>query len=270
MNYEGVWVPLVTPFRDGRVDLIALGRVCEHLLAQGVGGFVACGTTGEAPTLTEAERGDIIGCAASLAPGAVAAGTGAISTAETIRLTDAAAQAGASAALVISPPFLLPSQAEIESHFRAVADVSPLPVLIYNFPARTGGGVAPATALALAAHPNIVGTKQSVAAVDPDLQEVIHGAPPGFAVLCGSSLAFWPALAVGAHGGVLAAAHLEAPCLIRIFDSARSGDLAGAAVAHHDIWPRLAAIEGPAAIKRRLYDSGLIASAEMRPPLIAV
>src|SRR5438067_7419892 len=112
MVYEGVWVPLVTPFRDGRVDLPALSRLCEHLLGQGIARFVACGTTGEAPALTETERSEVIGCVTSVAGNAVIAGTGAVSTAETIRLTEAAARAGAAAALVISPPFVLPTQAE--------------------------------------------------------------------------------------------------------------------------------------------------------------
>src|SRR5437660_12627554 len=113
MVYEGVWVPLVTPFRDGRVDFPALSRLCEHLLGQGIAGFVACGTTGEAPTLTETERSEIVGCVTSVAAGGVVAGTGTVSTAETIRLTEAAAKTGAAAALVISPPFVLPTQAEI-------------------------------------------------------------------------------------------------------------------------------------------------------------
>jgi 4-hydroxy-tetrahydrodipicolinate synthase len=267
MDVHGVWVPLVTPFHEGRVDTTSLKRLCTHLLDQGVDGLVPCGTTGEAPTLSKEERVEVIGCVAEVAGEHLIAGAGAISTEETVGLVADAARAGASAALVISPFFVNPSDEEIAQHYRTVADTSSIPLIVYNFPARTGAGVPAALTLDLAPHPNIVGTKQSVASLDSQLQDVILGAPPDFAVMVGGAGLLWPALALGAAGGILAAAHLKASLLLRITREARRGDLDAAATAHRELWPRLAGTEAPAPIKRRLFETGLIDSPEMRAPL---
>jgi 4-hydroxy-tetrahydrodipicolinate synthase len=266
MRLDGVWVPLVTPFRDGRVDLASLRRLAAHLAEQGVSGFVACGSTGEAALLADDERGEVIAAACQLGGPPVLAGTGAISTAETVRRTTAAAGLGAAGAVVLSPGLVAPSQQELRAHYLAVADASPIPLVVYNFPARTGAGVAAATTLELAGHPRIAGTKQSVPALDEELQRLIVEAPEGFAVLVGGARLLWPALALGAAGGILAAAHLEAPALLRLAAHAAAGDAKAAAAAHRELWPRLD-VGGIAGIKRRLHQAGLLASPELRAPL---
>jgi 4-hydroxy-tetrahydrodipicolinate synthase len=263
----GIWVPLVTPMQDGRVDLPSLRRLCTSLLDQGVHGLVACGTTGEAPLLSAEERSEVIGCVAEVAGDAVIAGAGAISTQATHDLVRQASDAGARAALVITPYFIAPTQAEIAEHFQAVAGESPIPVIIYNFPARTGTACSASTTLLLAAHPRIVGTKQSVDVIDGELQQVVVCAPEGFSIMMGAASLLWPALALGADGGILAAAHLEAPALLEIFRSAREGDLQSAAKAHRALWPLLREIEGIASLKRCLYEKRIIASPELRSPL---
>ena len=267
MELRGVWVPLITPFRNGRVDTTSLRRLCADMMEWGAAGVVPCGTTGEAPLLSDEERSEVIACAADVFGDGVIAGAGTMSTEGTLRLVEHAAQAGARAVLVISPFFMAATQDEIAAHYRAVADASPVPVVIYNFPARTQGGVSAATTLALSSHANIAGTKQSVPALDPELQSLILSAPEGFSVMVGGAGLLWPAMAVGAKGGILAAAHLEGPALLEIARLAEKGDLEGARAAHRDLWPRLAGAEGPAGIKRRLHEAGVIASPEMRPPL---
>jgi 4-hydroxy-tetrahydrodipicolinate synthase len=266
VQLAGVWVPLVTPLRDGRVDLDSLRRLAAHLAEQGVDGFVACGTTGEAALLGEDERAQVIGAVCDLDGPPVLAGSGASSTAATIERTVAAAGLGADGALVLSPGLVAPSQEELRRHYLAVAEASPIPLVVYNFPARTGAGVAAATTLALARHPAIVGTKQSLPALDDELQRTILEAPEGFAVVVGGARLLWPALALGATGGILAAAHLEAPALLRVAALAAAGDAKAAAAAHRELWPRLAG-GGIATIKRRLHEAGLLASPELRAPL---
>lgn len=269
MDFElkGVWVPLVTPLRDGKLDIASLRRLCTHLLEQGVDGLVACGTTGEAPALSEAERSEIIACVADISDHRCIAGAGTVGTKDTIRLVRRAAMGGASGVLVITPYFVAPTQEEIEDHFRTVAQASLVPVVLYNFPARAGVGIEAATALRLADHANIAGIKQSVPDLSPDLQETIVGAPEGFSVVVGSAPLLWPALAIGAAGGILAAAHVEARSLLRIVSLARSGDVEAARRLHRELWPRLRLIDGPAPVKRHLYEDGIIYSPEMRAPL---
>jgi 4-hydroxy-tetrahydrodipicolinate synthase len=269
VELAGLWVPLVTPMLDGGIDIRSLRRLCLHLLELGVDGLVPCGTTGEAPTLTESERAEVIACVADVAGGGVIAGAGATSTSETVHLTKMASMAGAAVALVISPPFVAPSQEEIEAHYHAVANGSPIPIMVYNFPARTGTEVAAATTLALAEHPSIIGTKQSVATVDRELQDVIVRSPADFCVFVGNALVLWPALAIGAAGGIIAAAHVETTAILRLVRFARGGDLRSAQDVYRELWPRLGPIDGPAAIKRHLAKNGVIASAEMRAPLRA-
>ena len=267
MTLSGIWVPLITPMQGGRVDTVSLKRLCGHLMDQGVSGLVACGTTGEAPLLSAEERREVIATVAEAAGPDTMAGAGTMSTEETVDLVRQAAEAGARTVLVITPFFMAPTQAEMTAHYRAVADASPVPVVIYNFPARTGAPIKAGAVLELAAHRSIVGTKQSVASLDPDLQQVILGGPEGFAVLVGAAPLLWPALALGAAGGILAAAHVEAPALLEVFRRATAGDLAGAQAVHRDLYPRLASVEGPSVIKRRLHEMGVIASPEMRAPL---
>jgi len=264
---RGLWVPLVTPMRAGAVDLDSLARLVTSLLERGVDGVVACGSTGECVTLSDTEQDEVIGAAVAVAGGQrVVAGSVAVATSAALARSAAAAAAGARALLLLSPTLLGLGQADMATHYRTVAEGA-LPVLVYNFPARTGGGVAATTVLELAGEPRIVGTKQSVAALDADLTRLLLDAPAGFDVLVGSPTLLWPALALGGSGGILAAAHLEATALAEVVRAARLGDLAAARAAYRQVWPRLPAAEGVPAIKAALHEQGLLASAEVRAPL---
>jgi len=252
----------------GALDLDSLARLVGHLLERGVDGVVACGSTGECATLSDSEQDEVVAAAVAAAGGErVVAGSVAVATSAALARSAAAAAAGARAVLLLSPTLLGLGQADMATHYRVVATQGALPVLVYNYPARTGGGVAAGTVLELAAERRIVGTKQSVAALDADLTRLLLDAPAGFDVLVGSPTLLWPALALGGSGGILAAAHLEASALSEVLRAARLGDLAAARAAYRRVWPRLPAAETVAAIKAALHEQGLLASPEVRAPL---
>src|SRR5882724_2623062 len=145
--FTGSLVPIVTPFQKGQVDRDGLERVIEYVLAGGSDGLIPCGTTGESATLTHEEHEEIIRWTIEIARKRVPviAGTGSNSTAEAIRLTTAAERAGADGALLISPYYNKPTQEGLFQHYKAVAESTSLPLIVYNIPGRTGSKIEPST-----------------------------------------------------------------------------------------------------------------------------
>jgi 4-hydroxy-2-oxoglutarate aldolase len=231
VSFEGVHPPVLTPFRGDDVahDKLAanLRRLNEHPLA----GYVMLGSTGEFPLLSEAEKERIIATARAETPRdrLLVAGTGGESTPAAIRLTKRAAELGADAAIVITPSYYkgMMKPPALIRHYRAVADASPLPVLLYNFPANTGINLEPETVARLAEHPNIRGIKDSSGNV-PQAADTIRLTPKSFQVLVGSPLAFLPALVLGAAGGILAVANVAPRECCDIWRLAQAGQWAEA------------------------------------------
>ena len=162
---RGSITALITPFRDGKVDIKAFGEIVERQIADGTHGLVPCGTTGETPTLAPDEFLAVVGTAVKIAKGRVPviAGTGSNSTRHTIELTQAVEQLGADAALVVTPYYNKPTQEGLYLHYRAVASVTRLPILIYNIPGRAAVEMSVETMARLAKLPNIVGVKDATA-----------------------------------------------------------------------------------------------------------
>jgi len=162
---RGSITALITPFRDGKVDIKAFGEIVERQIAEGTQGLVPCGTTGETATLSHEEFLAAVGTAVKLAKGRVPviAGTGSNSTRHTIELTQAVEQLGADAALVVTPYYNKPTQEGLYLHYRAVASVTRLPILIYNIPGRAAVEMSVETMARLAKLPNIVGVKDATA-----------------------------------------------------------------------------------------------------------
>jgi 4-hydroxy-2-oxoglutarate aldolase len=215
----GIYPPVPTFFDEAdELDLTTLDRHVRRLAAAGITGFVALGSNGEAVHLDGDERRQVIATVrAAAGPEAqVLAGTGAESTRATIALCRLAAAAGADVALVLPPHYYRSSMtsAALTAHFLAVAEASPIPVAIYNMPASAAGiDLDAETVLTLAAHPNIIGLKDSAGLV-AKLAQVVGAAPEGFAVLAGSAGFLLPALAVGATGAIAALANVAPePCL---------------------------------------------------------
>lgn len=217
---------MVTPLTpDGALDLDGAAVLARHLVATGSDGLVVGGTTGESPTLREEELWELVAAVRGAVGDAarVVVGTGTNDTARTIARTVRAAEVGADAALVVTPYYNRPSQAGLRAHFRAVADATDLPLLLYDIPARTGRELAPGTLVDLAAVPTIVGVKDATGDLGKagDTLVATRGAPGGFALWSGADEVNLPLLALGAVGVVSVSAHLAGPELaetVRVVD----------------------------------------------------
>jgi 4-hydroxy-tetrahydrodipicolinate synthase len=270
-----VWIPLITPFTTaGDVDDVAIERLCHEYLDAGAVGIVALGTTGEPAALDHDERREVIAaCSKACASrdAQLMVGTGTNSTRTTIAATHALAEVPAvNAALVVVPYYVRPSEAGIVEHYRAVAAATPVPVVAYNVPYRTGRGLGAAALLALAATPNIVGVKQAVGGIDTDTLEVLRDKPDSFHVLGGEDPFLFATMVLGGTGAIAASAHVCTERFVKMIDCALSGKVEDAR-AHHEKLLRVVmagfAEPNPAVWKGVLNKQGRIASPAVRAPM---
>jgi 4-hydroxy-tetrahydrodipicolinate synthase len=279
-SLRGAFTALVTPFAaDGSLDEAAFERLLEAQLAGGVAGLVPCGTTGESPTLNDAERERLIEltvAAVSRVDGdarpTVLAGTGTNDTAATVAATRRAAELGADAALVVAPYYNRPNQVMLAAHYTAVADEGGLPIVVYNVPSRTASNVEAATLLELAAHPRIVGVKEASASLD-QIALICRDRPDGFGVLAGDDAWTLPVLALGGDGVVSVASNEVPTEMAALCAAADAGDWATARAIHERLLPlfraNFAGAPNPAPVKAALSAMGLIEN-RLRLPLLAL
>lgn len=233
LDIKGIYPPVPTFFHDDEsLDLQTLRTHIGRLREKGITNFVALGSNGEAVHLDRDERHAVIATirAAAGADAQVLAGAGAQSTRETIALCELAAETGADVALILPPSHYggKMGMAVQRAHFQAVADASPLPIMVYNMPANAGGVDLDAeTVIALSAHPNIIGVKDSSGNVTK-LAEIAAGAREGFVVLAGSAGFLLPALVVGARGAIAALANIAPRECLQLMDLYERGDLEAA------------------------------------------
>jgi len=269
--FTGSLVPLITPFRNGKVDRDGLGRVIDHVLAAGSDGLIPCGTTGESATLTHEEHDQVIRWTIEIARkrAPVIAGTGSNSTAEAIRLTRAAKEAGADGALLISPYYNKPTQEGIYQHYKAVAEAAaPMPILVYNIPGRTASKIEPATLGRLSKIKNVAGVKEATGAIETSI-EILAQAEPGFAVYSGEDALNFPILAVGGHGLISAVANAAPKPLADMARAARERRWEDARRIHFELLPLVHVLfleTNPIPVKTACALMGLC-GAEMRLPL---
>lgn len=226
MKYEGLYTALITPFRNGKVDKEAYHALIDRQVAAGVTGVVPVGTTGESPTLTHAEHADVIRLAIEYAAGRcrVIAGTGSNSTAEAISMTEEAAAMGADGTLQVCPYYNKPSQEGLYQHFKAIAESTDLPVLLYSIPGRSGIEIAVETVARLAATcPTIVAIKEAGGSVDR-VNRLVQALPDDFAVLCGDDGLTVPFIACGATGAVSVTSNVAPAQMKELIEAALSGD----------------------------------------------
>jgi 4-hydroxy-2-oxoglutarate aldolase len=275
LDLRGVLGPVVSTFdaRSGDLDVAAFEANVRAHIAAGLHGLVVAGSTGEAVLLDESERDRLIDVARSATPAdrLLIAGAGAESTRTAVARAKRAGALGVDAVLVVSPHYYtaaMTSQALL-THFRRVADESPVPVVLYNIPKYVGFTLAPAIVTELAAHPNIVGIKDSSG--NADLVTVyVNAQNKGFSVLNGSGSLVHGSLAAGACGAILAVA-LFAPALsLRVYDATAAGDEAAAIAAQERLTPMASTIVGTmgvAGVKAALDAVGLHGG-PVRPPLM--
>lgn len=270
---QGLLVPLTTPFdpTSGDVAPVHLRDNARSLLAAGVDGLVAAGSTGEAALLDEAEYRQVVAWLRDVVPDDrwLVAGAGRESTRATIAACRAAADEGADAVLVRPPAYYGPvlSSAAIATHFRRVADQSPLPVLLYNFPKYTHVAIGEAIVTAIVDHENIWGVKDSSA--DLKSLAMYRDAAPNWIVLVGSGALYYAALELGAAGAIVAVANYAASLTLMIGRRFHEGDKAGAGAAQEVVAPlhqEIVARRGVPGVKCAMDVVGLYGG-PVRPPL---
>jgi 4-hydroxy-2-oxoglutarate aldolase len=231
MKLSGVLPPITTPFQAGEVALDRLKENFRKWNGTGLSGYLVLGSNGEAVYLNEKEKLEIIGAARESIPASktMMVGTGMESTRETIEFTNRCARMGADCALVVTPSYFKGSMKPqiLHDHFVAVAESSKIGILLYNVTQFTGINMEPELVAKLSEHPNILGIKDSTGNIG-QLSEIIHLSRKGFAVFVGSAPVFFPALCVGAVGGILAVANATPEECVQIFNLVREGRFAEA------------------------------------------
>jgi 4-hydroxy-tetrahydrodipicolinate synthase len=276
---RGALTALVTPFdEDGALDEEGFRRLVRWQVLAGIDGLVPCGTTGEAPTLSPAERERVIALTVQTVAERpsprripVVAGTGTNDTASTIAATQRAAALGADAALVVAPYYNRPDGRMLEAHFRAVADDGDLPIVVYNVPSRTGTNVPADVFLRLAEHPRVIAIKEASGNLE-QIARICRDRPRDVAVLAGDDAWTLPILALGGDGVVSVASNEIPGELVALCDAARAGDWDGARRIHERWLPLFLAnfVGGPnpVPVKAALELMGLLDVDAIRLPLL--
>jgi 4-hydroxy-2-oxoglutarate aldolase len=273
---SGIYAPVTTPFDSrGDVDLAAAAANARALIAAGLDGIVVAGSTGEAPLLDERERAALLQSVRGAVAGRqVLMGIGAESTRQTIERAKAAQAGGADAALCVAPHYFgagAMSDVALRAHYRAVADASPVPVVLYTIPKYMHFALSATLVAELAQHPNIVGLKDSSG--DPAIfAGYLAAQSDTFTVLTGNGGQFLNALRAGARGGILAVADF-APALTRsVFDAHAAGNAAAADAAQEKLGPLATEIVGRLGIGavKAACDAVGMAGGRVRPPLVDI
>jgi 4-hydroxy-tetrahydrodipicolinate synthase len=226
---HGAWTALVTPFADGELDLATLRDLVEHQIASGIDGLLACGSTGETPSLADAEYREVIATTVQAVDGRVPVmvGTGTSATASTIARTRLAHELGADLALVVAPPYNKPTQRGIVAHMEAIAAATPLPIVLYNVPGRTATDMLPETVARLSRVPGIVGVKEASADVER-ASVIARDAIPGFAIFSGDDALTLPIRAIGGVGVISVTGNVAPETVSALTGAMLDGDLAAA------------------------------------------
>jgi 4-hydroxy-tetrahydrodipicolinate synthase len=234
--FEGSFVAIVTPFKNGKVDASALRRLIEFHIENGTNGIVPCGTTGESATLNHAEHEEVIQIAVDTCKGRipVLAGTGSNATHEAVELTQRAQKIGADGALLITPYYNKPTQEGLFQHFNTVAKETDIPIVLYNVPSRTSINMVPATVARLSVIKNIVGIKEASGSL-VQVSEIIDSCGPDFEVISGEDALTWPILAIGGKGAISVTANLVPDKCAKMYQAAREGDVETAKALHYEL-----------------------------------
>lgn len=272
--FEGTYTALVTPFRNGRVDHGDFRKLIEAQIAGGVDGIVPVGTTGESPTLSHDEHREVIKAAVEIAAGRVKVigGTGSNSTDEAIGLTQDAEKAGADGALIVAPYYNKPSPEGLYRHFRAIAENTKLPIVLYSIPGRCGIEIGVPVVERLSKDcPNIVAIKEAGGSVER-VSQLRQAVPDSFAIISGDDSLTLPFISVGAVGVISVASNVVPGPVCELVRAARDGQMARAEQVHCRLYPlfkNLFVESNPAPAKYALsLTMGF--SPELRLPLVEI
>ncbi len=271
---SGLWLPLITPFKDGAVDFASYERLIDHYIGMGVDGLFPLGTTGESPTLDEAEIDELVARTVTRTAGRVPVfvGVGGNATRKVAKELKRLERFDFAGIVSVCPYYNRPSQDGLLAHFRSLAAATDRAIVIYNIPYRTAVNLSNDSLLELAEVPNIVGVKDSSGSVAQSL-ELLARKPKDFAVLTGEDALYFTMMVNGGDGGILAASHLMTERFIEVGQRFDANDVAGARAAWASLAqfvPLLFAEANPMPIKYLLWRQGLIASPECRLPLTKI
>ncbi|OVE75761.1 4-hydroxy-tetrahydrodipicolinate synthase [bacterium F11] len=273
--FQGSFVALVTPFKNGGVDEKKIQELVEWHISEGTNGLVPVGTTGESATLTTEEHLRVIDLVvkATRKRIPVLAGAGSNSTAEAVSLAKEAQNLWADGLLSVCPYYNKPTQEGLKVHFTDIAKAVKIPIILYNIPSRTGVSLKPETVEFLAKkNKNIVGIKDATGSID-QATEIIQRLGPAFSVLSGDDAMTFPLMSVGAQGGISVAANIVPKVMVELCRLASSQKLVEARKIHHKIVPLIKTLfleTNPMPIKTAMAELGLIDSDEVRKPLVPV
>ncbi|MDR3073284.1 MAG: 4-hydroxy-tetrahydrodipicolinate synthase [Deltaproteobacteria bacterium] len=272
MQFVGAYTALVTPFRNGKVDEEKFRELIEWQIREGIDGLVPCGTTGESATLTHEEHETVIKICIDQVKKRVPviAGAGSNNTAEAIRLTRFAKEAGADAALHITPYYNKPTQAGLFAHYKTIGDAVALPLIVYNVPGRTSVNVAAATMAKMYKEiPNVVGCKEATGDM-AHVSAMLEYCGPGLELLSGDDFTVLPTLALGGCGVISVVSNILPKTMAQLCAAFRANDLAAARTLHYSTMPlsRACFVEtNPIPVKTALAKMGKM-GVEMRLPLV--
>ncbi|MFL1501070.1 4-hydroxy-tetrahydrodipicolinate synthase [Pseudomonas sp. S191] len=266
-SFQGIWVPIVTPFHDGAIDFIGLRRLVSHLLEKHVAGIMVCTTTGEAAALSRQEQLAVLDAVLQLVPAhRVVMGLAGNNQIELLQFQAHILQRPVAGLLVPAPSYIRPSQAGLEAFFRTVADASSVPIILYDIPYRTGVTFEQATVLNIVKHQRIVAIKDCGGNLATTLALLASG---DVDLLCGEDLQIFNALCLGASGAIAASAHVRTEDFVALCQQVRDNRLTEARATFFKLVPLINTLfmePNPAPVKAALALQGLIGSA-LRAPM---
>ena len=274
MDLRGIWIPLITPFKDNELDMPSYKRLVEHYTSFDIAGLVPMGTTGESPTVSAAEYERVLAATMEYKPAStpVMVGLGGNDTQKLLHQLKLVEKYRVDAILSVCPYYNRPSQEGIYQHFKAIATATDKPIIIYNIPYRTGRVIENATLRRLAALPNIVGLKDASGDIHQTL-ELLLDPPEDFTILCGEDAFFYTSLLHGGSGGILASAHVQTKRFIEIYKLVQANDHQAALALWQPLTsfiPLLFAEPSPGPLKYLLHRDALIDSDEIRLPMVNI
>lgn len=266
-SFNGIWVPLVTPFRNGEIDFPALQGLAHRMAGAGVSGLMVCATTGEAPALSAAEQLAVLDAVLAAAPQCpVVMGLAGNNLRTMLAMLEQIGQRPVAGLLVPPPYYIRPSQEGLLTFFRTLADAAPAPLIIYNIPYRTGVALELETLRALARHPRIVAIKDCGGSQALTMDLIGDG---GLDVLSGEDEQIFSTLCLGGAGAIAASAHIRPDLFVRLAQLARNGELSDARKVFYRLLPLIRLLfkePNPAPLKEALSLMGLIHN-ELRAPM---
>ena len=274
MSINGVWVPVITPFKDDKVDFDSYKRLVEHYIGEGAHGIMPVATTGESPTLSENEYEEIVAKSMEIVNGRIPVmiGLGGNNTKAVIEKLKMAEKHKVDGILSVSPYYNRPDQRGIYAHFNAISQSTDLDIMLYNIPYRTGRNIENETLFKLAEKKNIIGVKDASGDYNKTI-DLLLNRPEGFSVLTGEDNLFYSSLLLGGDGGIMASAHLRTKDFIQVYNDIKNNDHQKALKTWRELSkfiPLLFKEPNPTPIKYILEQKGLIDSAEVRLPLVGI